>query len=79
MTDDIEKEIEALRKLRKPYQRLTYDQISNLVNTELSKLERDFTSADLREIDKKLGLPSGTSFEASGMSDFLQFGEGSED
>ena len=79
MTDDIEKEIEALRKLKKPYQQLTYDQISKLVNTELSKLERDFTSADLQEIDEKLGLPSGTSFEASGMSDFLQFGEGSED
>ena len=79
MTDDIEKEIEALRKLKKPYQQLTYDQISKLVNTELSKLERDFTSADLREIDLKLGLPNGTSFEVSGMSDFLQFGEGSED
>ena len=79
MTDDIEKEIEALRKLRKPYQRLTYDQIFNLVNKELSKLERDFTSADLREIDQKLGLPNGTSFEVSGMSDFLQFGSGRED
>ena len=79
MTDDIEKEIEALRKLRKPYQRLTYDQISNLVNTELFKLERDFTSADLQEIDQKLGLPNGTSFEVSGMSDFLQFGSGRED
>lgn len=79
MTDDIEKEIEALRKLRKPYQRLTYDQIFNLVNKELSKLERDFTSANLREIDQKLGLPNGTSFEVSGMSDFLQFGSGRED
>ena len=79
MFDDVEKEIEALRKLRKPYQRLTYDQIFNLVNKELSKLERDFTSADLREIDQKLGLPNGTSFEVSGMSDFLQFGSGRED
>jgi len=79
LTDDIEEDIDALRKLRKPYQQLTYDQISKLVNTELSKLERDFTSADLREIDLKLGLPNGTSFEVSGMSDFLQFGSGHED
>ena len=79
MTDDVEKEIEALRKLRKSNHELTYDQVSKLVNGELSKLGEDFTSADLREIDEKLGLPSGTSFEASGMSDFLQFGEGSED
>ena len=78
MTDDIEKEIEALRKLRKPNQQLTYDQISKLVNTELSRLERDFTSADLREIDQKLGLPIGTSFEVSEIPDFLQFGAGSE-
>ena len=79
MTDDIENEIDALRKLGNPTKKLTYDQISKLVNTELSKLERDFTSADLREIDLKLGLPNGTSFEVSGMSDFLQFGSGRED
>ena len=52
MTDDVEKEIEALRKLRKSNQELTYDQISKLVNGELSKLGEDFTSADLREIDE---------------------------
>ena len=79
MTKYVEKEIEALRKFRKSNQELTYDQISKLVNGELSKLGEDFTSADLQAIDEKLGLPSGTSFEASGMSDFLQFGEGSED
>ena len=78
MTDDIEKEIDDLRKLGKPTKELTYDQISKLVNTELSKLERDFTSADLREIDQKFGLPTGTSFEVSGMFDFLQFGAGNK-
>ena len=78
MSDNVEKEIEALRKLRKSNQELTYDQISKLVNGELSKLGENFTSADLREIDQKFGLPTGTSFEVSGMFDFLEFGAGNK-
>tara|TARA_B100000575_G_C23072840_1_gene618014 strand:- start:1113 stop:1352 length:240 start_codon:yes stop_codon:yes gene_type:complete len=79
MTADLEKEIDAPRKLRKPKHELTFDQICKMVNGEQSKLERDFTSADLWEIHQKLGFPSGASFDASVTSDFLQFGERSED
>ena len=78
MTDDIEKEIDALRKLRQPNKELSYHQISKLVNTKLSKLERDFTSVGLREIDQKMGFPTGSSWVVSGMSDFLQFGAGNK-
>jgi len=75
MTENIEAEIEAIRQFKKPYRDLSYDQICELVNEEISKLGEDCTGADLREIDKKLGLPRGTSFEAGGFSDYLAFEE----
>jgi len=75
MTENIEAEIEPLRKLKKPYRELSYDQICGLVNLEISKFGEDCTGADLRGIDKKLGLPRGTSFEADGFSDYLTFEE----
>jgi hypothetical protein len=75
MIENIEAEIESLRKLKKPYRELSYDQTCELVNLEISKLGEDCTGADLRGIDKKLGLPRGTSFEADGFSDYLTFEE----
>jgi hypothetical protein len=79
MTEDIETEIESLRKLKKPYRDLSYDQICEMVNLEISKFGEDYTAGDLREIDKKLGLPRGTSFEAGGFSDYFAFEETGED
>ncbi len=79
MTEDIETEIESLRKLKKPYRDLSYDQICEMVNFEISKLGEDFTAGDLGEIDKKLGFPRGTSFEAGGYSDYFAFEETDED
>jgi hypothetical protein len=75
MTENIEAEIEAIRQFKKPYRDLSYDQICEMVNLEISKLGEDCTGADLREIDKKLGLPRGTSFEMGGFSDYLAFEE----
>jgi len=75
MTEDIETEIESLRKLKKPYRDLSYDQICEMVNLEISKLGEDFTAGDLRQIDKKLGFPRGTSFEVGGFSDYYAFVE----
>ena len=75
MTKNIKNEIKSIGKLKKPSRDLSYDQISKMVNEEISKLGEDFTFADLRKIDKKLGLPSGTSIEAAGFSDYFAFNE----
>ena len=75
MTENIKNEIKAIRKFKKQSRDLSYDQISKMVNEEISKLGEDSTFADLREIDKKLGLPSGTAFEATGFSDYFVFNE----
>ena len=47
-----------------------YDATAKLVNEEIAKLGDAGTFADLAEIDKKLELPKGTSFEMGGFSDF---------
>ena len=46
-----------------------YNEIAKRVNEEISKLGKGGTYADLKTIDKKLGLPKGTSFEMGGKSD----------
>ena len=51
----------------------SYDAVSEKVNDEIEKLNDDATFANLEEIDKKLKLPRGTSFETSGLSDYFQF------
>ena len=79
MTKNIKNEIKSLGKFKKPSRDLSYDQISKMVNEEISRLGEDATSADLRGIDKKLGLPSGTSFESTGFSDYFAFEETGED
>ncbi|MDA9185718.1 hypothetical protein N9O40_00170 [Planktomarina sp.] len=50
----------------------TYDQIADQVNDELKKTENQ-TFGALSKTDKKLNLPSGTSFEMSGWSDYFEF------
>ena len=49
------------------------------VNEEIAALGDDGTFADLKLIDKKLGLPRGTSFEMGGYSDYFAFEETGED
>ena len=44
----------------------SYDEISKRVNEEIAKLGKGGTFADLAKIDKKLGLPRGTSWERAG-------------
>ena len=53
----------------------TYDEISKRVNEEISKLGKSGTFADLAKIDKKPGLPRGTSFDAAGFADYFAFVE----
>jgi len=50
-----------------------YDATAKLVNEEIAKLGDAGTFADLKTIDKKLGLPKGTSFECGGYSDYFEF------
>ena len=50
-----------------------YDEISKRVNGEIAKLGDTGTFANLAGIDKKLGLPRGTSFEMGGFSDYFTF------
>jgi|APSaa5957512535_1039671.scaffolds.fasta_scaffold549633_2 hypothetical protein len=52
-----------------------YDEIAKRVNGEIAKLGDTGTFADLKGIDKKLGLPRGTSFEMSGYADYFAFEE----
>jgi hypothetical protein len=52
-----------------------YDTTANLVNEEIAKLGDAGTFADLAGIDKKLGLPKGTSWEMGGYADFYAFEE----
>ena len=54
----------------------TYDETEKLVNDEIAKLGDTGTSAHLAEIDKKLGLPRGTSFDVAGFADYFAFMDG---
>jgi len=56
-----------------------YDEIAKKVNAEIAALGDAGTFADLQLIDKKLGLPRGTSFEMGGYSDYFAFEETGED
>ena len=51
----------------------SYDEISKRVNEEIAKLGKSGTFADLAKIDKKLGLPKGTSWEMGGFADYFAF------
>ena len=48
-----------------------YDETAKLVNAEIAKLGDAGTFADLAGIDKKLGLPKGSSFEMGGYADYF--------
>ena len=52
-----------------------YDATAKKVNEEISKLGDTGTFADLAGIDRKLGLPKGTSFEMGGYADYFAFEE----
>jgi len=52
-----------------------YDATAKLVNEEIAKLGDAGTFADLAGIDKKLGLPQGTSWEMGGYADYFAFEE----
>ena len=69
----IENEIETLQSFSKPLRNDGYDEIAKRVNEEIAALGDDGTFADLKLIDKKLGLPRGTSFEMGGYADYFAF------
>ena len=71
----IENEISFVRGLSNPLQNAGYDATAKLVNEEIAALGDDGTFADLKLIDKKLGLPRGTSFEMGGYADYFAFEE----
>ena len=48
-----------------------YDATAKKVNEEISKLGDTGTFSDLAGIDKKLGLPKGTSWEMGGYADYF--------
>ena len=50
-----------------------YDEIAKRVNAEIAKLGDTGIFADLTGIDKKLGLPRGTSWEMGGFADYFAF------
>ena len=75
MTANVAEEVAFLRGLSKPLRNDGYDGISKRVNDEISKLGKGRTFADLAVIDKKLGLPKGTSWEMGGFADYFAFVE----
>ena len=60
------------QKMKVKMNNKTYDEIIQLVNAELQQTET-ITFSKLRQIDKKLRLPKGTSLDASGWKDILDF------
>ena len=52
-----------------------YDATAKKVNGEIAKLGDTGTFANLTGIDKKLGLPRGTSWEMGGFADYFTFEE----
>jgi hypothetical protein len=64
---------EMIATYRQSNPREGYDEIAKRVNDEISKLGDTGTFADFTEIDKKLGLPRGTSFEMGGYADYFAF------
>ena len=67
----VRKELVATYLLSNPPE--GYDSIAKRVNQEIAALGDDGTFADLKLIDKKLGLPRGTSFEMGGYADYFAF------
>ena len=69
----VRKELVATYRQSNP--REGYDEIAKKVNNAIAKLGDTGTFADLKEIDKKLRLPRGTSWEMSGYADYFAFVE----
>ena len=71
--NNLDEEIKILRG----WKRLSggYDAIAKKVNYAIAKLGDTGTFTNLTGIDKKLGLPRGTSFEMSGFADYFAFEE----
>ena len=53
----------------------SYDEIAKMVNDKLK--ENDLLSPC--DVDDELNLPSGTSFEMSGLSDYFEFTDDDDD
>ena len=68
VASQLDEEISILRSWRRMPG--GYDATAKLVNEEIAKLGDAGTFADLAGIDKKLGLPQGTSWEMGGYADY---------
>ena len=64
--------ITFLRGLVKPLRNESYDDICKKVNKEIKTLGKGATFANFKDIDKKLGLSSGTTFEIGGFADIVE-------
>ena len=65
----VDEEISILRSWRRMPG--GYNATAKKVNEEIAKLGDAGTFADLKTIDKKLGLPKGTSWEMGGYADYF--------
>ena len=68
----VKDEMKFLRGLVKPLSNDSYNDICKKVNNEIETLGDGATFAALKDIDKKLGLPSGTAFEIAGFEDIFE-------
>jgi len=73
VVSQVDEEISILRSWKRVSD--GYDKTAKKVNEEISKLGDAGTFADLKTIDKKLGLSIGTSFEMGGFADYFAFEE----
>ena len=73
VVSQVDEEISILRS----WKRVSggYDTTAKKVNEEIAKLGDAGTFSDLAGIDKKLGLPKGTSWEMGGYADYFAFEE----
>ena len=69
----IENEIETLKGFSKPLRNAGYDKIAKRINKEIIVLGDDGTLADIKLIDKKKGLPRGSSFDIGKYGNYFAF------
>ena len=68
----IEDEIAFLRGLSKPYRKLSYGELSKVVNASYAK------TSDIRETMKETGLTFDEVWEMTGMKDYFDFYDGED-
>ena len=69
----IENKNESFKSFLKPQRNVGYDEIAKRVNKEIVVLGDDGDLADIKLIDKKIGLPKGSCFDIRKYVNYFAF------